>query len=148
MSRRRAIAEAVIGAVIVVAVFVTVHLIWSAATWAAYFGLPTGAVYSNLIASAICAVIVFWRIRAKMATQHREQLAQNARHHREKMAQASEHHEALRKQAAEHHNRVTEQATQHHEALRLQAEQHHTALKAHVEKHAPKVRARAPREQV
>ena len=50
-----------------------------------YFGWPAGAVYSNLLASAICAVLVWWRIRARMIAHHLEQLAQKDRHHAEHM---------------------------------------------------------------
>jgi len=46
-----------------------------------YFGLPYGAVWSNLLASAICAALVWWRIRARMILHHAEQLAQHERHH-------------------------------------------------------------------
>ena len=61
-----------------------------------YFGLPAGAVYSNLLASAICAAFVWWRIRARMIAHHAEALAQAARHHLERMSQADAHHEALK----------------------------------------------------
>jgi len=50
-----------------------------------YFGWPAGAVYSNLLASAICAALVWWRIRARMIAHHVEQLAQRDRHHAEHM---------------------------------------------------------------
>ena len=46
-----------------------------------YFGWPAGAVYSNLLASLICAVAVWWRLRARMIAHHLEVLAQNERHH-------------------------------------------------------------------
>jgi hypothetical protein len=61
-----------------------------------YFGWPEGAVYSNLLASAICAGLVWWRLRARMITHHAEALAQAARHHAERLKQAREHHEALK----------------------------------------------------
>ena len=51
-----------------------------------YFGLPDGAVWSNLLASVICAVVVWWRLRARMIAHHAELLAQAARHHKEHMA--------------------------------------------------------------
>ena len=50
-----------------------------------YFGWPLGAVYSNLLASAICAALVWWRLRAKMIAHHLEQAAQRERHHAEHM---------------------------------------------------------------
>ena len=61
-----------------------------------YFGWPAGAVYSNLLASAICAGLVWWRLRARMIAHHAEALAQSARNHVERMTQADEHHEALK----------------------------------------------------
>jgi hypothetical protein len=48
-----------------------------------YFGWPEGAVWSNLLASAICAGLVWWRLRARMIAHHVEQLAQRERHHEE-----------------------------------------------------------------
>ena len=51
-----------------------------------YFGWPDGAVWSNLLASVICAGVVWWRLRARMIAHHAEQLAQSARHHKEHMA--------------------------------------------------------------
>ena len=48
-----------------------------------YFGWPAGAVYSNLLASAICVGLAWWRLRAKMIAHHLEQLAQRERHHDE-----------------------------------------------------------------
>jgi hypothetical protein len=51
-----------------------------------YFGWPAGAVYSNLLASLICALLVWWRLRARMITHHLEQLAQRERHHEEMKA--------------------------------------------------------------
>jgi hypothetical protein len=50
---------------------------------ALYFGLPAGAVWSNLIASAICAGLIWWRLRARMIAHHLEHLAQAERHHLE-----------------------------------------------------------------
>ena len=52
---------------------------------ALYFGWPAGAVYSNLLASAICAVFVWWRLRVRMVAHHLEQLAQRDQHHAEHM---------------------------------------------------------------
>jgi hypothetical protein len=51
-----------------------------------YFGWPDGAVWSNLLASVICAGVVWWRLRARMIAQHVEQLAQAERHHRDMKA--------------------------------------------------------------
>jgi hypothetical protein len=51
-----------------------------------YFGWPDGAVWSNLLASLICAVFVWWRLRARMIAHHVEQIAQRDRHHEEMKA--------------------------------------------------------------
>jgi hypothetical protein len=61
-----------------------------------YFGWPTGAVWSNLLASLICALLVWWRLHRQSARQHAVLLAQAARHHLEQLAQAEEHHKALK----------------------------------------------------
>ena len=61
-----------------------------------YFGWPAGAVYSNLLASVICAGVVWWRLRARMIAHHAEQLAQTEAHHLERIALALEHHETLK----------------------------------------------------
>ena len=41
-----------------------------------YFGWPAGAVWSNLAASLICGLLVWWRVRARMIAQHLERRAQ------------------------------------------------------------------------
>ena len=46
-----------------------------------YFGWPLGAVWSNLLASVICAAVVWWRVRARMIAHHLELLAQAEAHH-------------------------------------------------------------------
>lgn len=46
-----------------------------------YFGWPAGAVYSNLLASAICVAVAWWRLRARMIAHHLEHLAQAEAHH-------------------------------------------------------------------
>jgi primosomal protein N'' len=51
-----------------------------------YFGWPEGAVWSNLLASAICSVLIWWRLRARMIAHHVEQLAQRDRHHEDMKA--------------------------------------------------------------
>lgn len=66
------------------------HTLWL------FFDWPLGSVWSNLIASAICAGLVWWRLRARMIAHHAEALTQAARHHKERLAQAGEHHEALK----------------------------------------------------
>ena len=61
-----------------------------------YFGVPAGAVWSNLIASLICVGVAWWRLHRQSARQHVEALAQAARHHAERLAQAETHHQALK----------------------------------------------------
>jgi uncharacterized protein YqfA (UPF0365 family) len=77
---------------------------------AAYFGYPFGAVWSNLIASAICAVLVWWRVRAKMIRHHADQMAQAAAHHRERAAQAAADHEDMKAHVAAVGTRVASAA--------------------------------------
>lgn len=48
-----------------------------------YFGLPAGAIWSNLAASAICVGVAWWRLRVQAITHHLERLAVAERHHRE-----------------------------------------------------------------
>lgn len=48
-----------------------------------YFGWPDGAVWGNLVASAICAGLVWWRLRTRMIAHHVEVLVQAERHHRD-----------------------------------------------------------------
>jgi hypothetical protein len=61
-----------------------------------YFGWYQGAVWSNLLASAICTALIWWRLHRQAARHHVEQLAQAAAHHLERITQAQEHHEALK----------------------------------------------------
>ena len=51
-----------------------------------YFGWPDGAVWSNLVASAICSVVIWWRLRARIIAHHAAMLIQADRHHAEHMA--------------------------------------------------------------
>ena len=61
-----------------------------------YFGWPLGAVWSNLLASAICAVLIWWRVKARMIAHHVEQIAQKERHHAEQLALAAIRHAELK----------------------------------------------------
>jgi Co/Zn/Cd efflux system component len=88
---------------------------------AAYFGWPLGAVYSNLLASAICSLWVYLRMRAKVRAAQVASMAQAARHHKEQLDQAAQHHQALIQQAQRHHEQTLD---------RMDA--HHAAMKAHV----------------
>jgi hypothetical protein len=93
-----------------------------------YFGWPSGAVYSNLLASVICVGLAWWRLRARSITHHAEQLAQEARHHRELLAAQASQHEELKRhvnavvsaaagaQAAGERMGMTPDAAKRHEA--------------------------------
>lgn len=61
-----------------------------------FFGWPAGQVWPNLLASAICALLVWWRLHRQGAAQHAEALAQAAWHHVERTAQAEAHHVSLK----------------------------------------------------
>jgi hypothetical protein len=63
---------------------------------ALFFGWPTGAVWGNLLASAICSALIWWRLHRQAAAHHAVMLTQAAAHHLEQMAQAERHHLALR----------------------------------------------------
>lgn len=67
-----------------------------------YFGWPDGAVWSNLLASAICAVLVWWRLHRQAVIHHAEVLAQAARHHAERRDQAAALNADLKQQLAAH----------------------------------------------
>ena len=54
-----------------------------------FFAWPDGSVYSNLLASAICAAIVWWRLQARIVAHHLEARLQAERHHAEHMAALS-----------------------------------------------------------
>lgn len=47
------------------------------------FSWPDGIVVGNLIASAICSVLVYLKLHFKLNRQHREKMEQAERHHRE-----------------------------------------------------------------
>lgn len=93
-----------------------------------YFGWPSGAVYSNLLASLICAVVVFVRLKARLIEQHAEVLAQNARHHEQHLAQAETHHKAIMVQAGKHQDELLAKANSLHEGMRS----HVSAVGSHV----------------
>jgi len=85
--------------------------------WSAYFGLPLGAVYSNLIASVICVGVAWWRIRARLIHHHVQALALAARHHHEKLDQAEAHHQAAMEQAGADHLAAMKAAEADHLAV-------------------------------
>ena len=81
-------------------------------SWLAdYFGLPAGAVWSNLVASLICVGVAWWRIRAKLIAHHAQALAQAVRHHQESMAQSAAQHQQLMVQARAHHDKLMAHVT-------------------------------------
>ena len=101
MNRRRDITEGAVGLLVLIGLFIAVRLLVSAFVLHGFFAAPTkadpagGAVWSNLVASVICVLVAWWRIRARMIAHHAQALAQAAAHHKAAMAQAQQHHEAL-----------------------------------------------------
>lgn len=49
--------------------------------WDFYFGWFQGAVYSNLLASGLCAGLVYWRGRVHLRRQHEMHEAKHAETH-------------------------------------------------------------------
>jgi hypothetical protein len=86
----------------------------------AYFGIPYGAVWSNLVASVICVGIAYFRLRAQAARHHKQALAQAQAQHDEKMAQADRHHAAHQKLVIDLHTTAARQSSRQHAAV-LQA---------------------------
>jgi uncharacterized protein HemX len=93
-----------------------------------YFGWPDGAVWSNLVASAICVGVVYFRVRARMVAQHAEVLAQAHRHHAEHLAQAEQHHAAMMNQAERQQDELLAKADGLHADMRA----HVTSIGSHV----------------
>jgi hypothetical protein len=106
---RRDLTETACGLGVLVLAFVAVRLYVAPYVVAGFFAAPAkaapagGAVWGNLIASGVCAVLIFWRLRARMIAHHAAQLAQSARHHRQQMAQAAAHHQETIELAEAHH---------------------------------------------
>jgi hypothetical protein len=61
-----------------------IHVLW--AILVTMFVYPNGIVLGNLIASAICSVLVYLKIHFKLNKQHAERLAQSERHHKAQLA--------------------------------------------------------------
>lgn len=72
------------------------------ATLAYYLGWPHGQIWPNLIASAVCAAVVWWRLHRRSVVHHAEQLALTAKLHLERRDQAEQHHEAVKRLLAAH----------------------------------------------
>ena len=49
--------------------------------WSVHFGWPDGDVYGNLIASGICAGLVYWRARIHLRREVARHAEQHARTH-------------------------------------------------------------------
>lgn len=77
--------------------------------FAFYFAWYQGAVYSNLLASGICAGVVWWRARVHLrrARETRsEDLAEQLAKHRQAVA------DDVRRQLAEHHAAIVAAVTE------------------------------------
>ena len=66
------------------------------------FGIPHGQIWPNLLASAICTGLVWWRLHRRSVIQHAEQMALAARLHFERLDQAEKHHDEVKRQLAAH----------------------------------------------
>jgi len=65
--------------------------------WAFYFGWYQGAVYSNLLASALCAGLVWWRARVHLRRQGQRHTAELAEHRADVAKQLADHHAEVMK---------------------------------------------------
>lgn len=74
--------------------------------WGFYFGWYQGAVYSNLLASGICAALVWWRARVHVARAREQHARHLADQHEATRAHLAEHAEALAGQIAAVHARL------------------------------------------
>jgi hypothetical protein len=117
VNRKRDLAEAAAGAVVLAVAFVLVFVFAGRAVESYYFGYPDGAVWSNLVASLICAVLIWWRVRARLVAHHVQALAESAQHHREAQELAQDQHRQLMAQASKHHGQIMAQADANHQVL-------------------------------
>lgn len=92
-----------------------------------YFGWFEGAVWSNLLASAICAGFVWWRLHKQAAAHHAAHLAAAARHHLAQLEQSQAQHRQLLALSRQNHQELLDRADSH--ALSLQAHVTATARK-------------------
>lgn len=67
-----------------------------------FIGWWHGQLWPNLMASALCAGVVWWRLHRRAVVHHAEQLALAATLHLERLDQADRHHEAVKRQLAAH----------------------------------------------
>lgn len=126
MSRRRAVTELGLGLVFLGVLSAGAHLLVPFAVQHAYFGVPYGAVWSNLLASALCVAFAWWRLRVQALRQHEEQLAQKARHHAEVLAGQRAQGEA----AAARHAELVALARRHHQEQLDRQDVHAAAAQA------------------
>ena len=67
-----------------------------------YFGWPHGQVWPNLLASVLCAGLVWWRLHRRSVVSHAEQAAVALRLHFERLDQADRHADELKRQLTAH----------------------------------------------
>jgi hypothetical protein len=67
-----------------------------------YFAFPDGQIWPNLLASALCAAIVWWRLHRQAVIHHARQAAQAAKHHIARLEQANRHHAEVKRLLAAH----------------------------------------------
>lgn len=67
-----------------------------------YFGWPGGQVWPNLLASALCSGLVWWRLHRRSVVNHAEQVAVAVRLHLERLDQADKHADDLKRQLTMH----------------------------------------------
>jgi hypothetical protein len=128
MTRRREFTEGAIGLLVLACIFVAVRLFVASYVISGFFADPTkvdpagGAVWSNLVASVVCVLVAWWRIRTRMIKHHIAALAQAARHHKDAMAHAQACHDVLavnvRDALAGHSEAVAQALSDHHEAVK------------------------------
>ena len=76
-----------------------------------YFGWPHGQIWPNLIASAICTGLMWWRLHRQAVVHHVRQAAQAAKHHVERLDQAEQHHAEMKRALAAHCADIKEHVT-------------------------------------
>jgi len=67
-----------------------------------YLAWPNGQIWPNLLASAICSGIIWWRLHRRSVIHHAEQLALIARLHLERLDQADRHADEIKRQLTAH----------------------------------------------
>jgi hypothetical protein len=67
-----------------------------------YFGWPGGQIWPNLLASALCTGLVWWRLHRRSAVHHAEQVALIVRLHFERLEDADRHADEIKRQLTAH----------------------------------------------